>query len=91
MSVRTGRMCGFEALLRWHHPERGMIPPDVFIPMAENTGQVIPLSEWVVRQACSDCVRLREAGLGTYPVAINVSPLHFQRSSFCGFCAAYAG
>lgn len=85
MSVRTGRMCGFEALLRWHHPERGMIPPDVFIPMAENTGQVIPLSEWVVRQACSDCVRLREAGLGTYPVAINVSPLHFQRSSFVAF------
>lgn len=85
IAVQGGGLCGCEALLRWKHPVRGMIPPDVFIPMAEATGQIIPLSEWVVKRACQDAVVLCSRLLPGAAVAINVSPLHFQRSSFVSF------
>ncbi|GEM_PF-3861740 len=85
VALRGGGVCGCEALLRWRHPERGMIPPDVFIPMAEATGQIIPLSEWVVKRACQDAVELCTRLVPGAAVAINVSPLHFQRSSFVAF------
>lgn len=85
VTVDGSRVCGFEALLRWKHPERGMIPPDVFIPIAEATGQVVPLSEWVVKRACQDAVLLCDMLSQDAAVAINVSPLHFQRSSFVSF------
>ncbi|MBL4833470.1 MAG: EAL domain-containing protein [Pseudomonas sp.] len=85
IAVKGGQVCGCEALLRWKHPERGMIPPDVFIPMAEATGQIIPLSEWVVKRACQDGVVLCTKLIPGSAVAINVSPLHFQRSSFVAF------
>jgi len=85
VSARSGQVCGFEALLRWCHPERGMIPPDVFIPLAESTGQIIPLSEWVLKRACSDAMRLRELRLGSSRVAVNVSSLHFQRGNLIVF------
>jgi diguanylate cyclase (GGDEF)-like protein/PAS domain S-box-containing protein len=82
VSVGSGRMCGYEALLRWKHPEQGMIPPSTFIPMAEATGQIILLSEWVVKRACQDAVLMSGVLTGAWSVAINVSPLHFQRGSF---------
>lgn len=85
IAVKDGRVCGCEALLRWKHPERGMIPPDVFIPMAEATGQIIPLSEWVAQRACQDAVQLCKRFKQDASIAINVSPLHFQRSSFVPF------
>ncbi|WP_373184700.1 EAL domain-containing protein [Halopseudomonas sp.] len=85
IAVKDGRVCGCEALLRWKHPERGMIPPDVFIPMAEATGQIVPLSEWVAQRACQDAVLLCHKLSRDAAVAINVSPLHFQRSSFVAF------
>ncbi|MFN3580633.1 MAG: EAL domain-containing protein [Pseudomonas sp.] len=85
VSARSGQVCGYEALLRWNHPERGMIAPDVFIPIAESTGQIIPLSEWVLRQACSDAMRLGEFNLENARVAVNLSSLHFQRSNFIVF------
>ena len=62
-----------------------MIPPDVFIPLAESTGQIIPLSEWVLKRACSDAMRLRELRLGSSRVAVNVSSLHFQRGNLIVF------
>lgn len=85
IAVGTGQLRGMEALLRWRHPERGMVPPDQFIPLAESTGQIVALSEWVMATACSDACRLREQGIGGYPVAVNVSPLHFQRAGFLSF------
>lgn len=85
VAVKNGQVCGSEALLRWNHPERGMIPPSIFIPMAEATGQIIPLSEWVFKRACQDAVVLSTKLPRGAAVAINVSPLHFQRSSFVDF------
>jgi predicted signal transduction protein with EAL and GGDEF domain len=75
-------LAGMEALLRWHHPERGMVPPDEFIPMAEGTGQIVVLSEWVLRTACQDARRLQLSSQTERTVAVNVSPLHFQKSGF---------
>jgi diguanylate cyclase (GGDEF)-like protein len=71
-SVTTGEICGYEALIRWHHPVRGMVPPASFIPLAEKSGDIVPLSIWILRQACF------EAALWTnrHPVSVNLSPMH---------------
>lgn len=79
---RKGELTSVEALLRWQHPQRGCISPAVFIPLAESTGQIIPISEWVLERACRDMCALSEAGLGDVKVAVNVSPLQFHRASF---------
>ncbi len=70
----NGRLVGYEALLRWRHPERGMIPPSEFIPVAEETGVICELGEWVLRRGCSDARMLPD---DTY-VAINLSPTQFM-------------
>ena len=69
---------GFEALLRWSHPERGMIYPDQFISVAEETGLIIPIGKWVARQACRMSKQLLAVGLGECPIAINLSPKQFS-------------
>ncbi len=74
VNVRTGQITGFEALMRWHHPERGMIPPLDFIPLAEETGTIVPLGEWVLRQACAEAVRWPKH----VTVAVNLSPVQFK-------------
>ena len=78
LCLRTGRLLGLEALLRWNHPERGMIRPDQFISVAEETGLIIPIGKWVVRQSCRMSLQLRESGLGDLQVAINLSPKQFS-------------
>ncbi|MHC6223587.1 putative bifunctional diguanylate cyclase/phosphodiesterase [Pseudomonas sp. X10] len=78
LCLRSGRLLGLEALLRWNHPERGMIRPDQFISVAEETGLIIPIGKWVVRQACRMSQELREAGIGNLHVAINLSPKQFS-------------
>ncbi|MGS2743533.1 bifunctional diguanylate cyclase/phosphodiesterase [Halomonas sp. LS-001] len=78
----TGRMRSVEALVRWHHPRLGMVSPGEFIPLAEQTGQIVPLGLWILRQACTEIVDLnahRERGLR---VAVNISSLQFIRDSF---------
>jgi diguanylate cyclase (GGDEF)-like protein/PAS domain S-box-containing protein len=79
---RTGRVVGVEALLRWNHPEKGFIPPTLFIPVAEDTGQIIPLSVWVLDTACRQMRQLCEQGMSGPTVAVNISSIHFQRSNF---------
>jgi diguanylate cyclase (GGDEF)-like protein len=64
-NVQSGEICAFEALLRWRHPLRGMVYPDQFIPLAEETGLIVPIGEWVLREACAEAAR--------WPVHINVS------------------
>ncbi|MBA1201651.1 EAL domain-containing protein [Pseudomonas capeferrum] len=76
--LRSGRLLGLEALLRWNHPERGMIRPDQFISVAEETGLIIPIGKWVVRQACRMNQVLHEAGMSGLQVAINLSPKQFS-------------
>ena len=72
----TGETIGFEALVRWQCPKRGMVSPDAFIPIAEESGLIIPIGEWVLREAC------REAAAWQQPlsVAVNISPIQFQHS-----------
>ncbi|MFO8047278.1 MAG: EAL domain-containing protein [Halomonas sp.] len=78
----SGRIRGLEALARWHHPEKGMISPGVFIPLAEQTGQIIPLGRWVLKRACRDAAALRAGGGPSVPVAVNISSLQFRREGF---------
>jgi len=74
IDVKTRRITSCEALLRWHHPERGMISPVEFIPVAENTGLIVPLGEWVLRQACAQAARWPKH----VTVAVNLSPVQFK-------------
>ena len=78
LCLRSGRLLGLEALLRWNHPERGMIRPDQFISVAEETGLIIPIGKWVVRQSCRMSQQLQQAGMGCLHVAINLSPKQFS-------------
>jgi EAL domain-containing protein (putative c-di-GMP-specific phosphodiesterase class I)/CheY-like chemotaxis protein len=78
----TGRVTGFEALLRWQHASKGFISPSLFVPIAEDTGQIIPLSEWVLDTACRQLKELCDQGMTGPVVAVNISPTHFQRSNF---------
>ncbi|WP_416137383.1 EAL domain-containing protein [Halomonas sp. HK25] len=80
--ARDGTLAGVEALLRWNHPQRGYVSPEVFIPLAESTGQIIPLSRWVLERACADMVALGQQGVGKVKVSVNLSPLQFHRPSF---------
>ncbi|MXP63691.1 EAL domain-containing protein [Roseomonas sp. M0104] len=73
--ARSRRLCGHEALMRWHHPERGLIAPGIFIPLAEETGLILALGEWALRTACAEAAA--EPRLGK--VAVNLSPLQFRQ------------
>jgi diguanylate cyclase (GGDEF)-like protein/PAS domain S-box-containing protein len=74
VDLRTGKVTSFEALLRWRHPERGIIAPIEFIPLAEETGLIIPIGDWVLNNACAEALKW-PARVG---IAVNVSPLQFQ-------------
>lgn len=78
---RAGATVGFEALLRWPHPERGMISPVTFIPVAEETGLIVPLGEWVLRMAARYIHRMGHAGVDL-SIAVNVSPRQFREQNF---------
>jgi diguanylate cyclase (GGDEF)-like protein/PAS domain S-box-containing protein len=75
----TGQINGLEALVRWNHPERGLITPGEFIPVAEDTGLIVPLGEWVLRMACAQNKAWQTAGLPTLRMAVNLSPRQFQQ------------
>lgn len=77
-----GRPAGMEALVRWRHPEQGMIAPNRFIPLAEDTGLVVPLGEWVLRQSCRQIKAWRNSGLRPGPVAVNVSARQLGQGDF---------
>ncbi|WP_404377696.1 EAL domain-containing protein [Vreelandella aquamarina] len=78
----SGRIKSLEALIRWHHPTYGMVSPGIFIPLAEQTGQIIPLGRWVLRQACQNLADMRAKGERVFPVAVNISSLQFRRDGF---------
>ena len=73
IDIETGGITGMEALLRWQHPERGMIPPGEFIPLAEETGLIIPIGEWVLRSACLQNKQWQDAGMPPLRISVNLS------------------
>jgi len=77
--LRSGQPCAVEALLRWHHPERGMVYPAEFIPLLEETGLIVPVGEWVLRRVCEDLTAWKAAGLRQIPVALNLSARQFRQ------------
>ncbi|WP_172825451.1 GGDEF and EAL domain-containing protein [Geobacter sp. DSM 9736] len=82
VNVRTGSITGVEALLRWNHPERGLLLPDKFIPVAEDTGLIIQIGEWVIRTACRQLKEWHDQGLGPLRLALNISGKQFKESNF---------
>jgi len=85
--LASGRIIGAEGLIRWNHPERGVVMPGDFIALAEETGLMIPIGNWVVREACKQCRRWADAGM-PMRVALNVSARQFQAPSFARQIAA---
>ena len=82
LSLQSGRVEGVEALVRWEHPERGLVSPDEFIPVAERTGLIVPLGTWVLREACRQAKAWEAAGFAPLRVAVNVSALQFAQDDF---------
>jgi diguanylate cyclase (GGDEF)-like protein len=82
VDARDGRVTGVEALLRWAHPSRGAISPTVFIPFAEQSGQITELGQWVLEQAWSDCSHWREHGSSALGISVNVSAHQFMSAGF---------
>jgi diguanylate cyclase (GGDEF)-like protein/PAS domain S-box-containing protein len=83
--LRTGKITGLEALLRWRHPELGLIPPDKFIRVAENSGLIVPIGEWVLRTACLQVRRWQQDGIPPLTIAVNVSAMQFRQEGFREF------
>jgi diguanylate cyclase (GGDEF)-like protein len=81
VDLKTGQIIGAEALVRWRHPERGLVSPAEFIPVAEARGLIVQIGEWVLREACRQNKEWQEAGLPSIPVAVNVSALQFQQNN----------
>jgi diguanylate cyclase (GGDEF)-like protein len=82
LELASGAISGVEALLRWNHPEQGYIPPDKFIPVAEESGLIIPLGAWVLREVCQQIQRWTTSGFDQLTAAVNVSAQQFMRDDF---------
>jgi diguanylate cyclase (GGDEF)-like protein len=87
VEIDTGRLVGVEALVRWNHPELGLIPPIRFIPLAEDTGFINQLGKWVLEEACRQMIRWQEAGLVVPKMAVNLSAKQFERGSIVNMVA----
>lgn len=81
IELSTGCVVGVEALIRWHHPELGLVPPGRFIHVAEESGQIVAIGEWVLREACRQAVAWQQAGLPPMSIAVNLSAVQFGRAN----------
>jgi EAL domain-containing protein (putative c-di-GMP-specific phosphodiesterase class I) len=88
MRLADGTLQGFEALVRWHHPERGLVGPDEFITFSESRGLITPIGRWVLREACRQLKAWQDQGVAQVPVAINLSALEFRQRDVAGEIAA---
>lgn len=79
MRLADGHCLGAEALLRWHSPQHGQVGPDTFIPLAEDSGQIVPIGSWVLNEACRQASAWREEGLLLETIAVNLSPIQFMQ------------
>jgi EAL domain-containing protein (putative c-di-GMP-specific phosphodiesterase class I) len=82
VSLRTGRTTGVEALIRWRHPIRRLIRPSRFISIAEESGLIVPIGKWVLREACRQAAAWQAAGLAPCSVAVNISPVELRAKDF---------
>jgi diguanylate cyclase (GGDEF)-like protein/PAS domain S-box-containing protein len=80
INLQTKQIASAEALLRWHHPTRGMVPPNEFIPYAQENGLIIPIGDWVIKQACTDAIEWQKAGF-PINVSVNVSVRQFEQNN----------
>lgn len=87
IDLARGTIVGMEALVRWRHPKRGLIPPSEFIALAEETGLILPLGEWVLREACTQIRRWRDSGHPDLQVAVNLSARQFRREGIVDMLA----
>ncbi len=89
INTRTGEVVSMEALVRWKHPERGMVSPLEFIPVAERTGQIIELGEWVMGEVARHCLYWDSLGIKPFRVCVNISPLQFNRPDLTDWIASF--
>lgn len=82
VNLKTGMITGAEALLRWMHPKWGMVLPGRFVPIAEACGLIVPIGNWVLREACIQAKRWKDAGLNFGSISVNISALEFRRNDF---------
>jgi diguanylate cyclase (GGDEF)-like protein/PAS domain S-box-containing protein len=87
IDIRTGRIFSAEALIRWHQPQMGIVSPGEFVRIAEETGLIVPLGEWVLRTACEQLKNWRVAGYADLTIAVNLSPHQFRRPGFADLAA----
>lgn len=80
----SGEVIGVEALIRWKHPSKGLIPPADFIRIAENTGLILPISEWILKTACAECLEIQKHTGTALMLAINLSPRQLENGRLCG-------
>jgi EAL domain-containing protein (putative c-di-GMP-specific phosphodiesterase class I) len=81
VDIRMGKVTGNEALVRWNHPQLGMVPPSEFIPLAEKSGLIVPIGEWVLKTACAQNKEWQNKGLGLMTISVNLSPRQFTQSN----------
>ncbi len=81
IDISTQQLIGAEALIRWHHPSLGMIPPVEFIAAAEKSGQIVAIGEWVVQEGCRQMMAWQAAGLAPFVLSVNLSPVQFKRGN----------
>jgi EAL domain-containing protein (putative c-di-GMP-specific phosphodiesterase class I) len=88
--LRTGQVCGVEALIRWQRPESGLVPPAEFINVAEETGIIVPIGEWVLREACRQMKAWQDGGLlaSDMPISVNISGRQFDQGNLIGMVTA---
>lgn len=82
IDIKTGRISGMEALLRWYHPDQGQVRPTLFIPLAEETGLIIPLGEWALKEACRQNKEWQDEGLRPIRISVNLSVRQFRKRDF---------
>ena len=82
MEIASGRIVGVECLLRWHQPELGPVSPAEFIPLAEDTGLILPIGAWVLREACTQARAWQQQGLARLRMAVNISSVQFRQPGF---------
>jgi len=83
VNAQTLEVIGAEALLRWHHPIHGLVPPSKFVPLLEDTGMIVEFGEWIIQQACEDLLQLKQIGRTDIDIAINISARQFGKSNLC--------